>query len=188
MTIYNEVTELIYALFIKSIFISVLVVMLAYKLLKNWVDVPYSINIIKWMMLVYSVFIFVADVILLFFAKVSYIDSLYFRRQFTGPYWYVDLFLTLSQVLPLVLFSKKLARSIYFVLFFSILMNIRWLMESLVIHIMSIHRDYAYETNPFLPFDSELLALLKGLFWGGITVLIGAWVKFRKAHHVSQDL
>lgn len=91
-----------------------------------------------------------------------------FSERATGKYAYAFwLMFTGSLILPFSLFVKKIGNNIYLVLLVSILANIGWLMEMLVIHVMSSDNSLSF------PSKKELILVLQGVLIGLILTVIG---------------
>ncbi len=88
--------------------------------------------------------------------------------------------LVLHSLLPLLLLFKKFRTKIYLVLAISVFMNLSWLFESFVIYVTSLHRDYANDTNAFLPYNRELFIIVKGFALGIIALLFGNLIEKNK--------
>ena len=75
---------------------------------------------------------------------------------------------------PLILLNKRIGKNIYIILLVTLLMNWGWLFESFVIHITSMHRDYAQSDYPnhFISIR-EVELLIKGFFVGVFALIIG---------------
>ena len=158
--------------FIDGIFISVILILLVKRFLKI-VDINIALNIISYIILFYSILTTLYLILIIVF-KVN--SNLYFTfiKRATGIYKFIYiLLLFLHSFLPLLLFFKKIRTKIYFVFFISVFMNLGWLFESFVIHVTSLHRDYADETNALLPFNRELIIIAKGFILGIFALIIG---------------
>jgi len=168
--IYSTIVGLVNSYLIRGIFISVLVILINSKFLKNKLDTHHPLIIIKWILIGYAVLILFDYLLIIVFTA----DSAAFISRATGPYWWAFLPVVLSNaLLPFLLFFKKLQYNIYFIFILTILMNTGWLMESLVIHTTIIHRDYSTGINSYFPSDYELFIMIKGFLVGLIVMVIG---------------
>ena len=171
MEIYFKIWGLIGTHLIKGIFISVLVIILARKVLKKNIDFNKAISIIKWILIFYAILNLASFVVLVFS-----INGYSFQEQATGPYNFAYWLMLLGSFSPLFLFFKKLGYNIYFILLAAIFTNIGWLLESFVIHIISFDRDYSGDVNGLallLPFNHELVAIAEGFCLGCLAIIIG---------------
>lgn len=88
-------------------------------------------------------------------------------------------------VLPLILLNKKTGKKLRILFIIALLMNLGWLFESFVIHITNLHRDYMTENdNTYLPNEREIEILMRGLYIGIFTLILGngfkKWNEIRK--------
>jgi hypothetical protein len=182
VNLLTEIIAFIGNFLVKGIFIGVLIVGLSRKLFKTKFDTQHAVHIIKWVMLTYSVLV-VIFFLLLFLVPANSGEFISLTVQATGHYSWAFWLMILGSILPLMLFFKKSAYNIYLLFTLGIFMNIGWLLESMVIHTTIIERDYPREISGFkaiLPFDRELIILLKGLIFGIVALLIGNLIFFRK--------
>ncbi|MES2109178.1 MAG: hypothetical protein V4577_10540 [Bacteroidota bacterium] len=155
---------------IRGVFLSVLVIIICRLIFKNKLDSQRPLAIVRWLLIVYAFLIIVSYLLVILFDDAS-------RNHFDsaiGPYWYAFWIMLLSNtLLPLSLFFKRLQKKIYYIFFVGLLMNTGWLMESLVTHTMSIHRDYAIGTADYLPYTREVKIALTGIIEGVVIMIIG---------------
>ncbi len=180
MDTFNTIISLFNQHLIRGIFISVLLIVIVRKFYKK-IDTQNSIRIVKWLLITYSTGVVLNFLLFLIFSEDSgnYLD---FWDRAKGPYFVAYWAMFIASCSSLLLFSKKLSGSIYFILFLSILMNFGWLFESYVIHITSIHRDYVpiNSYRAYLPFDHELLIVFKGMILGIASLAVGNLVHLTK--------
>lgn len=173
MDFYIETVRWIEDNMITGLFISVLFLIISKALFKEKVDTVKALYMIKLILIPYSISAIIYTVLLFLFPSDEY--SVISRA--TGPYWWAYwLMIFCHCLLPLTLLWNKLSYKIYYVLAVTILMNLGWLLESFIMHMISIHRDYMPDNadiNMFLPFPRERIILLKG-FVIGIVILLTA--------------
>lgn len=95
---------------------------------------------IKWFIIVYAIITILCWLLVYFFPGTT---EYAFINRAKGPYaWAYWLMLFFNCIFPLILFYKPLGKNIYFVFLVSILMNLGFFMERIVIIVTSVHRDY----------------------------------------------
>lgn len=62
----------------------------------------------------------------------------------------------------------------------SVIANIGWLFESLVIHVTGIHRNNSPGLSVFLPYSQEFITILNGLLLG-VGVMVTGNLRFKTA-------
>lgn len=163
----NLILDFFCAFFIRGIFISVLVILFARRSFGNRIETDISMQIIRWIMLVYSFGVIISFILLIILEDRQ--EYLSFLKE---PY--ALSVLIANSIVPLALLIKKLGGRTFYILLISVLINYGWLMESFVIHVPSILRgDY----TSFLPYKNELLNLTKGVIIGLLTLIIGNSIK-----------
>jgi hypothetical protein len=176
MEILAAVLNLYYNHLIKSIFISLLLIILVRQFFKK-VDTETAITIIKWILIVYSAGVILRLMIFaIFFIQSG--DFSVFSERAIGPYWYVYSLIILVSILPLLLLNNKLANKTFFILFLTIFINIGWLFELVIIHFANIQGDNINSAN--FPDSGELFILIKGLTFGVILLVIGNLINSNK--------
>lgn len=164
MEILYLLINIINDVLIRGLFISILSILIAGRVLKT--DVHNAFTIIKWIILVYAGL----NICYYFFAYFAIPARTSFFERATGPYSFTFyLMLVPNTVLPLLLL-KKWRYNKYLMLTLSFLMNIGWTFELLVIYVMTTHRDYI-TTRP--SFNYLWLVVLKGFFIGALIYVIG---------------
>jgi hypothetical protein len=165
MEVLYLLTNLINAIFIKGLFISILSIMIAGKILKR--DSRIAFAIIKWLILVYAGL----NIGYYFIAYFSPVTRVSFLVRATGSYNFAYyIMLVPNTVLPLLLMFKKPGRNGYVLLALSFLMNIGWAFELFVIYSTDIHRDHIANQ---LSFNYLWLIVLNGAFIGSVIYAIG---------------
>lgn len=193
--VYNNFVCIVSDYLIKGIFISVLVVWLA-KFFKN-VDIQHAKSILKWIMIGYGSLVIINYAIILIdeyiLRPVEY-SGFAFGESATGEFWFSLWVILIScTVLPFILISKRIGNKLIFLLLVAALINTGWLMNSFVIHVTSIHRDYIpegwrmNETNHFLPYEYEFYYLLRGLILGLVVLSFGNWLQRTRNRSCSME-
>jgi len=178
MSIYGQIIDLINILFIKGIFISVLIIICSRLLFKR-VDTKNALLIIRWLLLSYSILVIVQLLITLLHPE----SSKAFWERATDRYRFAFWLMISSPLLPLFLFVKSLRNNIYILLFMAIWINIGWHMESLVIHLTMMNREYSGNSNSS-PSTGEVMIILKGILIGVLILAIGnSYIWIKKASH-----
>jgi hypothetical protein len=184
MGFYLKLLDIIGQYYINGLFMSVVVIIAAKRLLSNYIETKISISILKWSVISYCSFGVISFLANIMFNHNSGISA--FSERATGPYWWAYWIMVLSHlVAPLTLIIKKLGERIYFVLFISLVMNLGWIFESFVVHMTSLHRDYLPATNTismenWLPYSREWKTIWWGILFGGFLLILGNFVsKFR---------
>ncbi len=158
-------------LFIRGIFISVLVILFARRFFRNRIETDISIQIIRWIILVYAFGVIVSFVLLVILK-----DKQEYLIYQTEPYSLSNLIAT--SIVPLTLLIKKLKAKIFYIFLISLLVNFAWLMESFAIHVPTILRDLPTgKFSSLLPFNHELVFLTRGLIVGLASLIIGNSIK-----------
>lgn len=173
MNFLNDTITFIDQYCIDGIFISVLLILLIRLLFKYKTDTHYAALLLKWLILSFSFLILINIIEQLLFPRQAESQVSFINRAF-GPYfWAYWIMFFFSALFPLLLLFKKLGDRLYFLLLVAILMNIGWLFESFVIHMSSLHRDFATELNPYVPYYRERMILFRGLCLGIGALLFG---------------
>jgi hypothetical protein len=169
MEVLYLLTNLINAIFIKGLFISMLSIMIAGKVLKT--DTRNAFTIIKWLILVYAGL----NTSYYFFAYFSPTIMVSFWERATDSYSFAyDLMVVPNTLLPLLLLFKKPGRNKYVLLALSFLMNIGWIFELFVIYRTDLHRDHV---TTHLSFNFLWYILLSGIFIGSVIYAIGGAIQ-----------
>lgn len=174
MNAYSQILDLINTIFIKGIFVSVLVIICSRLVFKR-IDTRNALVINRWILLSYSILCIIHLLILCLLPE----SSTAFWEQATGRYNFAFWLMMSSPFLPLLLFVKSLRNNIYILLFMAIWVNIGSFMEWLVIHTIMIYRDYTGNVKDF-PTIVEWMIILEGVLLGILTLVIGnsfVWMK-----------
>ncbi|MFD0792561.1 hypothetical protein ACFQZX_02970 [Mucilaginibacter litoreus] len=156
---------------IKSLFISVLSIMLAGKVLKT--DTRNAFGVTRMLILIYAGL----NIILYVTAYFSPSAMAGLLGRTTDLYSFVYYFMIVSNtIFPLILLFKKLGHNKYVLLSLSFLMNIGWLMELLIIYNtdMHINNTATRPSNDYLWF-----ILINGIFIGSVIYAIGGAFKHK---------
>jgi len=160
---------------IKGTFISVLVIIIAKRFFNRNIGFNNAVNIIKWLFIGYGILSVIYYAVFIFWIN-SNVEFSTAWRPAEDKYKFAFWLMALGSISPLFLLIKKLGSKLYFILLISILVNIGWLFESLVVHLVSIHRDYSGDSGglaTLLPFDYELIAIEKGFAIGMLAIVLG---------------
>ena len=166
-------------------FISVLFVIIIARFFKS-VDTKHAFNMLRWLVISYTIAIGFATLIQLITGASSFTRA-------TGPYWFTYwVMLVGSCIFPFTLLYRRFANKKYFLLLVAVIMNLGWLFESFVIHVISIHRDYlppSEQSNSLitylLPFKREIIIMTKGLLLGIFVILTGNFIlKVKQKKHI----
>ncbi|MEJ2880367.1 hypothetical protein [Pedobacter sp. GR22-6] len=172
-------TNFINDIFIKSLFISILSIILVGKVFKA--DNRNAFIITKVIILIYAALNTICYIAVYF--SPAAMES--FVARATGPYrsaFY--LMLVPNTLLPLSLLFKRLGRNKYVLLILSVLMNIGWIFELLTIYSTDMHRDYAATR---LSFNPLWFILLNGIFIGSVIYAVGRAFK-NKAPNIDPQI
>lgn len=168
----------------KGIFMSVLMVIFYHFILKDKHTVNYSSLILKWIILT-NILI---NIISLTLSILENTDSSIIVQRITGPYFWAYWFMFFfSLTFPLSLLLNKFKNKLYWLLLVSLLMNIGWLFESLIIYITSIQREVSTGSNTFSILTPRLLILTKGLLLGFAIIGISRIISKLLPHRVSES-
>lgn len=150
---------------IKGMFFSVLTVIFLQKFFPHIISKT-TYSILRGIIIFYS---FLGILLLL----LAYSDTAIAQRA-TGPYWWAYWLMTISSCgLPLILLHRKFRNSNVLLLVISVVINLGWLFEIIVIFTTSLHRDYATEGYKNILFPTVLIFVaMQGIFVGLLTVLI----------------
>ncbi|MBK0380890.1 hypothetical protein [Mucilaginibacter segetis] len=169
MEVLYLLITLINSIFIKSLFISILSIMLAGRILKT--DTRNAFAIIKGLILVYAGL----NIIYYFIAYFSPATMVSFWGRGMGNYSFAYyLMFAANTLLPLLLFFKKLGRNKFVLLTLSFLMNIGWVFELFIIYHTDIYRNY---NGNQLSLNFLWFIVLNGFFIGSVMYAIGSAVK-----------
>ncbi|HEX8270548.1 MAG TPA: hypothetical protein VF581_11710 [Flavobacterium sp.] len=176
-----QISMIINESLIKGLSISVLVVMFSRLIFRHKVDVQYAFAILKWIVIVYSVLVVIGTLLLLVFPQAQYS----FIERATGPYWwaYWTMFI-LHAVLPQLLIIKRMGQKPFVLLIISILINIGWILELIIIRSSGCYADFAPENHTSsLLTSSEYIISVKGFTVGVLALAIGNIIASRRNIH-----
>ncbi len=159
-------------IFIKGLFISVLSIIIAGKLLKT--DNRHALLIIRWIILVYTA-LNISYNLLTFFSPV---DANGILERLTGTYWLLNSFIfIIENILPFLLLIKRISYNKYILLAISFLINLSWLYNLFAIYSTNLHRDYV---QPKLSYTPLWFMLLYGILLGSIIYAIGRIIERKR--------
>jgi len=189
MDIYNDIIKFISDYLIKGIFISVLLILFGRILFKNKIDTKISINILKWLIVIYTLG---AILSLLSIFTLSNSEKYALINRATGPYWISFwLMLITGSFFPFILIYRNLGNKINILLLVTIVMNFGWLFESFIVHITSIHSYNIHSKdgyNPYLPYERELLLMLNAFIFGSLLLILENVGKWRSNNKMNTNL
>jgi hypothetical protein len=175
MDLFATILFLINHYLIRGLFVSATVIIFANVLFSKRVNIPLSIQIIKWVLISYSVLLLGYELCLVLSAYFG-VDIYMITSRATGLYWFAYwLIIAGNCIFPFFLLIRKLGRNVYIILLTTFVVNIGWLFESFVIHTTNLHRDYVTIGSGYLPYAHEWFILLKGFVVGLLVVGIGVW-------------
>ena len=164
---------------ISGLFISVLLIALVRKYFEK-IDTLVAIQIIRWLLICYSAGV-VINFLLSFIATQEPYPAVFWERA-TGDYWFAYMIMLVGSISPLLLLVRKLGNNVYCLALVALLMDIGSLMETFIIRVVSMHRDYV---NDFLPWDREIAMALQGLIMGIVILVIGNLIYQAKGKMVA---
>jgi len=171
MEVLNLLTSFIDGVFIKSLFISILSIMLADKVLKT--DTRNAFVIIRGLILVYAG-LNISYYFIVYFSPTAS-DS--FFERIRGPYSFAYyLMIVPNTILPLLLLFNRLGSNKYILLILSFLMNIGWVFDLFIIYSTDISRN---NTSIGLSFNSLWFITIYGIFIGSVIYAIGRLFKHK---------
>ncbi|MCO5936443.1 hypothetical protein NAF17_12925 [Mucilaginibacter sp. RB4R14] len=174
----GTIITLITAHLIRPLIITILVVIVLRAIFKKKYNFENVITIIKWILIAFSVLSILFFLLTLLQGDVGY--KLFIDRA-TGLYKYSYWFmLTCGFIVPLLLFIKRLGKSIAVLLLVAICINIGWLFETIVIYMTDSHRDYV---NEAFNYERELTLIIEGAYWAVIILFRG---RLNAKHDITQ--
>jgi hypothetical protein len=174
MELFGDILKFVNDNFIRGIFVSILIILFTKAFFKK-LDVLIATRIITFLILFYSVFTILFYAILLLF-KIN-LEQFNFIERAVGPYKYTYWFMIITNIFfPLLLFFKKINSKLILLLLISILMNIGWIYESLVILMSSEYTNIFNINDCYISIYSLSIAFMKGI----IIVIIGNLFYFSK--------
>ena len=156
---------------------------LAKVLFKNRFETNKALNVVSWIIIIYTIITGMMYLYGLLFIKEGYA----FTNRATGPYWFAYWMMLLGNlVLPLTLFFKKLRTKVGYLIFVSFAMKSGTYFEKFVIFITKIHRDFdsegvaIFQNDPFLNF-------IKVIFIQGcvLAIILLGYFEIRKAFKIK---
>lgn len=179
MNTLQVILNIVNSIFIRELFFIVIALVLYKSIFKRDDIYTKSINFLRWIIVCYSVMGLLSYLLLLVFPN----EDFALINRATGPYWWSYLLMSTGHLfIPLLLLNKRLGRSVYFLLFLGIIMNMGRLFERFVILTTSLHRDYlpqGWETTEnsligmFLIIAGNFIfSLFTGLLVGAFIVLV----------------
>ncbi len=172
MELLESILELVDTNLIKCIPSMILTLLLIRFLFVKRIEIKPALNIIKWIILTYTILGLLSYLIEILFID----DQSAFLNRATGRYWYAYWIMILSAVvLPFSLFYKKWGEKPFYIIFISIMMKIGWYFELMAIFGTSYHRDDLANGESFdwwiLPLYGLLMIWLKSFVL--VLILLG---------------
>ncbi|MDF2454737.1 MAG: hypothetical protein K0R51_730 [Cytophagaceae bacterium] len=180
MELLKAIIDLIHANCIRTVFISVLVILPFRYFFKNKIDTHYALQILRGLILSYAALALIHFILTILSVSENEPPVVFINRAF-GPYWWAYWMMFLGHsILPFLLTTKRIGTNAYLLLLIALLMNIGWLFESFVIHMTNLHRDFVDHSGHCgcMPFDHEITLIIKGICLGVLVLLIGNGIKY----------
>lgn len=176
MNTLQVILNIVNSIFIRELFFIVIALVLYRSIFKRDDIYTKSINFLRWIIVCYSVMGLLSYLLLLVFPNEDYA----LMNRATGSYWWSYLLMSTGHLLiPLLLLNKRLGRSVYFLLFLGIMMNMGRLFERFVILTTSLHRDYLSQgrgTTENSVLDMFLIVAGNFIFSLFTGLLVGAFI------------
>jgi hypothetical protein len=97
-------------------------------------DLTTAKNRVRWFLIIYSVAV---TLNLVYFLMTHNQDDVIFIKRITGPYKFSYLLMLLANtILPLFLFIRKIGTNIYCIVLLTLLMNLGWIMEYIIMNML----------------------------------------------------
>lgn len=159
----------------------ILTLMCVELVFKNQFETRKTLNIIRWIIIIYSLVTFTVYIAGMWMNREEYA----FVNRATGPYaWAYWIMLLATLLFPLSLFFKKLASRFWYVLIVAFGIKIGLFFERFVIITTSLHRDYlpGSDNSDFtgLPTFGVEIFFLQGLILAILSLGIFELVKRKK--------
>ncbi len=140
MELYNRIIGIVDSNLIYCLVPIILSLLLTRLIFKGRFQTKKALNIIRWIIIGYTIVTLIYFVIGISF----YSEDYAFTNRATGPYKYAYwLMLISATILPFTLLIKKLATNFWYVLLIAFFMKVGVYFERFVIITTSFHRDYA---------------------------------------------
>lgn len=141
-----------------------ILVILAGRMIAQKMNFDHSIQWIRIILLIQAI----TTLITLFYLAVSGKEPLQFTGKFHSPYYFVYMFMVITNtLLPLILIRRQYGKTIWILFVIGLLMNFARIIESLVIILTSYHRDVV----SFIPLK-EIETITKGLLLGIVMIVL----------------
>lgn len=153
MELYIEILIYLDLYLIYCLFPLTLIVILTELIFKNRFQTKQILNLIKWVIIYYTIVFLIYFIIKGFFSP----NGFKFLNRADGPYWWAYWIMILcSTILPFTLFYKKLAQKPWYLLLVAVLMKIGAYIDTFVIIITDFQPAYG-------PFKFNRAAQINGL-------------------------
>ncbi len=155
---FNEIFE---TNLIRPIPIALLFILITHIISKGRIPFNISLQIIRWTLLMYFAWTILRSLYLIGW---NHHHTGVFVERLSNSYgWAYLVMLFGNYILPLTLLNQKLGRNIYFLLFVSILIQIGWIIEMIIILIANKHDFINKHTQAMSPVQFALYYLGAGL-------------------------
>ena len=142
---------------------------LAKVLFKNRFETNKALNVVSWIIIIYTIITGIVYLYGLLFIREGYS----FINRATGPYWFAYWMMLLGNlVLPFTLLFKKLRTKVEYLIFVSFALKSGTYFEKFVIFITSLHRDYLPSSYTILHDDIYYYILLGLIIQGCVQAII----------------
>ena len=161
-----------------------LTIILAKSVFKNRLPAKEALNVIRWVIIVYTIL----SILYMTWGLIFRPEKFDFVSRATGPYMVTYwLMFFCAVILPFSLFIKKLAANPYYILLLAFLLKIGRYFEIFVMQVISFHRDFGSDNNSEW-FKSQPSAYLMIMLQGFIlaVLLLGIIATFKR--NVSLDV
>ena len=141
MELYKRIIEIIDANLIYCLIPIIITLILVELFFKNQFETKKTLNLIRWIIIIYTVITWFFYLIAMAASKSPYEYA--FISRATGPYaWAYSMMFLSALILPFTLLIKKLASKYWYVILVAFGMKIGMYFERFVIIVTSFHRDY----------------------------------------------
>jgi hypothetical protein len=168
MEFYKRFIEIVDANLIYCLIPIILTLILAELIFKNRFETKKVLNLIRWIIIIYTLTTFTFYLI---GKAMNPYEYAFINRAF-GPYaWAYWIMFLSAMILPFSLLVKKLATNFWYVLFIAFCMKIGSYFERFVIIMTSLHRDNLPD-NGNAEFTDSILYIIGIVFLQGIAIAI----------------
>ncbi len=160
MESFLDYYKLLNNIFINGLPFGVFILIVSKTFFKN-LETTKTSKWISWLILGFTVIYLIGSLQLVVFDRETLSTVI---SKATGTYSWAFWIMTIGHLfLPLLLLKKSYRTKLIPVFLVALTMNIGWLMESFIIHITSLHREYYEGSIGLLPTNNELLRICSGI-------------------------